>query len=223
MIFSQTTVGTNLRIARIPHGPTLTFRVANYSLVKDIAAIQKKPHSPGAEFHVSPLLVLNNFGGDQKQIKLVATVFQNLFPAINVQTMKLADARRVVLINYNSSSKSFELRHYLITVRVTGVSKSVRRIITNAAIPDLSNVSDISDYILSQANVSESEAEEEAKVELSEKFVGRNNGKNEQRAIKLVELGPRMDMNLLKIESGLCEGEVIHHSYGTLLSYLVLF
>lgn len=56
MILSRTDVGTNLRIARLPRGPTLTFRVVSYSLARDLLALQKNPHSPGAEFHTSPLV-----------------------------------------------------------------------------------------------------------------------------------------------------------------------
>lgn len=32
-------------------------------------------------------LVLNNFGGDAKHTKLMVSMFQNMFPAINVQTV----------------------------------------------------------------------------------------------------------------------------------------
>lgn len=39
-----------MRVARVPRGPTLTFRVLNYSLMKDVFLSQKKPHSPGVEF-----------------------------------------------------------------------------------------------------------------------------------------------------------------------------
>ncbi len=75
-----------MRIARVPRGPTLSFQVKTYSLAKDIAAMQKAPKSPGLEFHVAPLLVLNNFG-DSNEMKLMSTVFQNMFPPINIQTV----------------------------------------------------------------------------------------------------------------------------------------
>lgn len=75
-----------MRISRVPRGPTLSFQVKTYSLAKDIAAMQKAPKSPGLEFHVAPLLVLNNFG-DSNEMKLMSTVFQNMFPPINIQTV----------------------------------------------------------------------------------------------------------------------------------------
>jgi hypothetical protein len=40
----------NLRISRLPRGPTLTFRVLRYSLARDILAASRRPKSPGKEF-----------------------------------------------------------------------------------------------------------------------------------------------------------------------------
>lgn len=38
----------------------------------------------GQQFSHHPLLILNNFGSDGMHIKLMATMFQNMFPSINV-------------------------------------------------------------------------------------------------------------------------------------------
>lgn len=88
-----------LKMARIPRGPTLTFRVLRYALMKDVLNASKKPHSPGKEFAAEPLLILNNFsqqqqGQDaaaqpqQKHIQLVAQAFQGLFPSIKVHDVR---------------------------------------------------------------------------------------------------------------------------------------
>jgi ribosome biogenesis protein SSF1/2 len=34
-----------------------------------------------------------------------------------------------------------------------------------------------------------------------------------QRAVKLSEIGPRIEMKLMKIQEGFCEGNVIYHAY----------
>lgn len=34
-----------------------------------------------------------------------------------------------------------------------------------------------------------------------------------QRAVKLAEIGPRIEMKLMKIQEGFCEGNVIYHAY----------
>ncbi|KAJ1917731.1 rRNA-binding ribosome biosynthesis protein [Mycoemilia scoparia] len=233
MMFSQTDVGTNLRIARLPRGPTLTFRVQKYSLTKDCLALQKNPRRSGAEQKIAPLLLLNNFnppkssgvdasaGGVEAQqqhqkFKLMTAMLQNLFPAINPANMVLADARRVVLFNYNTETDSIDFRHYAITVKPIGVTKGVKKIITNQdKLPDLHKFDDVSEYVLREAFASESDVEDgpDSSVTLSQNYVGRGNRRSEQRAIKLVELGPRMDLKLIKIEAGLCEGDVLYHSY----------
>lgn len=87
LVFSRTEKGTNMRIARVPRGPTLTFKVEQYALSKDVLSLQRNPKSPGVEFLTSPLLVLNNFNQEGKQFKLMTTMFQNMFPSINVQTV----------------------------------------------------------------------------------------------------------------------------------------
>ncbi|KAF9950674.1 hypothetical protein BGZ72_007702 [Mortierella alpina] len=213
VILSRTDHGTNMRIARVPRGPTLSFQVKTYSLAKDIAAMQKAPKSPGLEFHVAPLLVLNNFG-DSNEMKLMSTVFQNMFPPINIQTMQLADARRVVLLNYNSETKHLDFRHYNVSVKPVGISKSIKRVITTD-VPDLKGFEDISDYVLRGAFASESDVEDgpDSTVTLGQDYVGRNNKRQDQRAIKLVELGPRMELKLVKIQAGMCDGEVLYHDF----------
>lgn len=32
---------------------------------------------------------------------------------------------------------------------------------------------------------------------------------------RLVEIGPRLTLKLLKVEEGICDGEVLHHAYIT--------
>ena len=76
--------GINMRIGRIPKGPTLTFHVEQYSLVNDCLKLQPRPKSPGSEFQTSPLVVLNNF---EEKDKLMATMLQNMFPPIKVTKM----------------------------------------------------------------------------------------------------------------------------------------
>jgi ribosome biogenesis protein SSF1/2 len=60
---------------------------------------------------------------------------------------------------------------------------------------------------------SESEAEDEAaKVELAEDF-GKGNRASQQSAVKLHEIGPRMTLQLVKVEEGLCGGAVMFHEF----------
>ena len=59
IILSETDIGTNMRIARHPRGPTLHFRVEDYTLTREVVASQMKPKAPSrAEFSNSPLVRL---------------------------------------------------------------------------------------------------------------------------------------------------------------------
>ncbi|KAI7908331.1 Brix domain-containing protein [Cokeromyces recurvatus] len=216
LIFSRTEKKINLRIARVPRGPTLTFRVAEYALAKDCLALQKNPKTSDIVYHKSPLLVLNNFQQSGKEFKVMTVMLQNMFPAVDIQTMQLSEARRVLLFNYNDETGMIDVRHYSIGVKATGVSKSIKRVI-NTNLPNLGDYEDISDYVLKEAIISESDVEDgpESTVTLPQDYPGRNNRKNDQRAVRLHELGPRMTLELTKVENGLCGGEVLYHRYVT--------
>ena len=250
LIFNQSDAGINMRVLRCPRGPTVTFRVNKYSLASDIMHSSRRPIAPGTEFTTPPLLVLNNFGGEERHLKLLVSVFQNMFPPLHVHSMRLSQVRRVVLLNYNADTKTIDWRHYLISVRPVGVSRSVRRVIEGSTRPssassgsvtghgsehkrhgralvNLGNATDIAEYVIrgSQAAGGEdtdtSEAESELEdmadpqnaVQLSQNYVGRGNAANAQRAVRLREIGPRMELRLVKVEEGLNGSSVLYHDY----------
>ncbi|KAI8093317.1 Brix domain-containing protein [Halteromyces radiatus] len=214
MIFSRTEKNTNLRICRVPRGPTLSFRIHEYSLAKDCLALQKNPHTNDSDYHHSPLLVLNNFKQEGKEFKVMTAMLQNMFPPLDVQTMQLNQVKRVLLYNYNEDTGMIDFRHYSIGVKATGISKSIKRVVTTH-VPNLGDFEDISDYVLKEAVISESDVEDgpESTVTLAQDYSGRNNRKNDQRAVRLHELGPRMTLQLIKVENGLCGGEVLYHRF----------
>jgi hypothetical protein len=45
---------------------------------------------PPNAFKTAPLVVLNNFAPQQKQLALAASLFQGMFPSINVHNVNLA-------------------------------------------------------------------------------------------------------------------------------------
>lgn len=211
MIMSQSETSTNLRIAKFPKGPSLYFKVQSYILAKDVLASQKSPKSPGLEFATAPLLVLNNFDVESSEGKLLCSMFQGIYPTINTTKVKLVDIRRVVLFHYDRENGLIEMRHFSINVKVTGVSKLVKRIV-RSDIPDLGAVADIGDFVLRAAAESESEVEPDSMVTLGQDYHGHANTKSSQRSIALAELGPRMSLKLVKILDGFCEGDVLYHA-----------
>ena len=250
LIFNQSDAGINMRVLRCPRGPTVTFRVNKYSLASDIMHSSRRPIAPGTEFTTPPLLVLNNFGGEERHLKLLVSVFQNMFPPLHVHSMRLSQVRRVVLLNYNADTKTIDWRHYLISVRPVGVSRSVRRVIEGSTRPssassgsvtghgsehkrhgralvNLGNATDIAEYVIrgsraaggedTDTSEAESELEDMADpqnaVQLSQNYVGRGNAANAQRAVRLREIGPRMELRLVKVEEGLNGSSVLYHDY----------
>ena len=106
-------------------------------------------------------------------------------------------------------------------------------------IPNLGKLDDVADYILDPAAAggftsgSESEVETDAEVEvlettarkvLSKEQMSAMRSSNEKvqkpgipgtekKAVKLVEIGPRMKLRLTKVEEGVCDGKVMWHEY----------
>lgn len=121
--------------------------------------------------------------------------------------------------------------------------KEVRNKDPKAAVPNLGKLEDAADYLLDPSaagytSTSETEMDTDAEVEVAESTTRKILNKRdlqrmkagdkekaekkinsapevEKRAVKLVELGPRMRLRLTKVEEGLCEGKVMWHDYIT--------
>uniref|UniRef100_A0AAY4B197 Brix domain-containing protein n=1 Tax=Denticeps clupeoides TaxID=299321 RepID=A0AAY4B197_9TELE len=214
MIFTRTDTGVNLRVARLPKGPTLHFRVLKYSLVKDVISSLKKHRMHEQQFKHHPLLVLNNFGVEGMHIKLMASMFQNMFPSIKVHKVNLNSIKRCVLLNYDPASQEVELRHYSLKVVPVGMSRGVKKLLQEKC-PNMNKFEDISELLMKGANLSESEAEQDGDhntTELPQAYSGRGNIESEQSAVRLTEIGPRMTLQLVKIVEGIGQGNVLYHS-----------
>lgn len=165
--------------------------------------------------------------------------FQTLFPPLSPKTISLSSARRVVLISYNAERGTVDFRHFLITVKPYGVSKRVRKVLEGATSKassshgflDLGSEKDVADFLLrkkgepgpssdgyeSAASSASSVAGDDVDaISLADDYVGRNNKKGQKRAVKLDEIGPRMELRLIKIAEGVPgkEGSVIYHEFG---------
>ncbi|KAG8441308.1 hypothetical protein GDO86_006877 [Hymenochirus boettgeri] len=215
LIFSKTQTNVNFKFVRLPKGPTLSFQIVQYSLIKDVVSSLKKHRMHDQQFTHPPLLVLNNFGNQGMHIKLMATMFQNMFPSINVQKVNLNTIKRCILINYNDDTQLLEFRHYSLKVVPVGMSKGMKKLLQEK-FPNMSRWEDISELLVRGANLSESEAEQDGDhniTELPQAYAGRGNMKAQQSAVRLTEIGPRMTLQLVKVEEGLSNGKVLYHSF----------
>lgn len=233
-----------LRMAKVPHGPTLQFRVNAYSLVKDVAKVLKRPKSVGVdapEFHTPPLLVLNGFGNSVADMpqhdKLVVTMFQNMFPPIQPQLTTVNSIKRVLMVNRNDDG-SIDVRHYAIDTKLVEESRNIKKLLAakqvHKKMPNLSKNMDVLELVLDPYSVGgvtlDLEVEDDAIVEINqqqqqavkatstvETETAATSSSTKKRAIKLTELGPRLNMNLVKIEEGVGEGKTLYHSLITKL------
>ncbi|CAI5968711.1 unnamed protein product [Closterium sp. NIES-65] len=216
LMLSKSDVSPYLRVARTPRGPTLTFRILDYSLAADVAKSQRRPYVPAGVFEAPPLVVMNGMGASGKgteHLKLMTIMFQNMFPPINVSTVKLSDCRRVLLLNHDPASGTIDMRHYAITARPVGVSKPLRNLVHHHALPNLSHLSDISELVTRPAAYpSDSEADEGSRVQAPQDM-GRGVRAAQQSQVKLHELGPRVTLLLVKVEEGLSNGAVMYHRF----------
>lgn len=214
MIFSKTPSSINMRLARLPKGPMLHFRVLKYTLIKDVVSSLKKHRMHEQQFTHHPLLILNNFGSDGMHVKLMATMFQHMFPSINVHKVSLNNIKRCVLLNFNPVSQEIEFRHYSLKVVPVGMSRGVKKLMQEK-FPNMSKFEDISELLMKGANLSESEAEQDGEhniTELPQVYSGRGNMASQQSAVRLTEIGPRMTLQLVKIQEGMGEGNVLYHA-----------
>ena len=187
---SQSPNGNNscsLKIARLPAGPVLHFKIRQFSLNRHIRSKQKRPiaWTPALSSN-SPVVVTHQFldttttqqqqQQQQPHLKLLQVTFQNMFPTLNVSQVQLQHCKRVVLFQRElvsssetdtadtDSSKEEEvrvtMRHYAITTRATGIAAPLRRL-ARGKIPNLTHVRDIAEYMEQHATSSYSDDDEE--------------------------------------------------------------
>ncbi|KFP30066.1 Suppressor of SWI4 1, partial [Colius striatus] len=95
------------------------------------------------QFTQPPLLVLSNLGLQLIQLKLVASMFQNMFPSINVHRVNLNNIKRCLLLNYNPDTQLLDFRHYSVKVVPVGVSRGLKKLLQEK-FPNMSRLEDIS-------------------------------------------------------------------------------
>lgn len=215
LVFSKTTKNMYLRVCRTPRGPTLVFRIDNFSLAKDVLSKLRKPVVYAGIFLLPPLLILNGFPTDSsnQQVKLITSMFSNMFPSIDVQTVKLSKVRRTVVFNYNAENDTIEFRHYAISTRPVGLSRPVKKLLVSKKLPDLSKLKSIEDFFEKDLSCTESENDEadvSRHVVLPQHVPARGNLCDEKSAVRLTELGPRMTLKLIRIQEGLMKGKALY-------------
>ncbi|EDR29300.1 hypothetical protein, conserved [Entamoeba dispar SAW760] len=187
LIYSNSASGLHLRIGKLPRGPTCLFKVEEYTLRKDIqksSGIMYPPNSP--EMTTSPLLILNGFNQGGEQLKTLRIVLQQLFPPIQASVAKIKKYRRALLFNYDKETDMVELRHYVIRVR---------------------------DSKREDIEGNNEDEEKEEKVVLPVNKMGKENIEKQKSYVKLIDIGPRLKLHLLSINSDFMKGKCLYRLY----------
>ena len=77
---------------------------------------------------ISPLASHHSDSGGQdgkpapNHLKLISTMFQNMFPSININKIAVGDIRRCLLLRYDAETDQIHLRHYSIKAVPVGES-----------------------------------------------------------------------------------------------------
>ncbi|OUC44529.1 brix domain protein [Trichinella nativa] len=222
LIFTRSESFLNMRLIRLPRGPTLMFRVLEYTLAKDVvSALRKSVHSKWQP-NFSPLLIFNGFENDNNAVKLTHTMFQTMLPSLNVDLVR--SGLIIYLLHKLGESSSFANfvvdqveQHSTIAIKVvpSGVSKQAKVFLKNR-VPDLGRHQDISDFFIKPQYLSESEQEGEVEgnvVELPQQINAPGCKNATEVAVRLIEMGPRLRLQLIKIEEGISNGPVLYNRF----------
>lgn len=215
LIITKTEKSAYLRFCKLPRGPTLTYRILDYTLKKDVVASQKRPSSAPDLYLRAPLVIMKSFNkkvaGDEEhqfdQNELQTVMWQGLFPSIDVRNLRLLRMKRCVLLRLNTDNGNIDFRHYAIRVRPVGVSRPIRRLVTRKKIPDLGKFQSIDDMFDDGGMSSGASDGEEDQLDTSRHVdTSDQDFSTSKSAIRLVELGPRMTLKLHRINEGLLGG-----------------
>jgi len=178
----------------------------------DILKTQKRPISPGITEFLNPVvLIRNGFVGsaDKPQVDLMNLTFKEMFPPIPVEEVNLDNCKRTVLIDYNTDTDIVEFRHYLIKSYVPGLQKKISRIIRKNE-TGFGGYKDISECLIDEESDRETLPVIDTRMQSNEL-----SDKQNIKKISLSEIGPRIQLQLIKIQEGLCIGNTHYHKYYT--------
>ena len=193
MFITSTEAGSYLKAMKLPKGPTVTFKLIEFTLSSDVRQSLKKRIKLQPDFRSPPFLVMKGVEGTPNLL------FRSIFPSLPLEKIKLKRCKRVVLIDLTDGVYSF--RHYMIKSRPVGMSQALKKLSRNT-IPNLNKFNSVNEWLEDPGNGSESEYEDAEINEENEKKV----------SLRLIEIGPRLSFTLHKIEEGLNCGNVLFHA-----------
>ena len=214
LILSATDKSRYVKICRAWRASVVVPCAQVHARARGVAA-RKTRGRPNA-FRAPPLVVLNNFAA--RRTDSPRSVPESV-PGHRRQEGELSTCQRAVLVDFDKESNRFMFRHYSISAAPTGANRALRKLLTTRSAPDLGNLTDVSEFFekaaagaASDASDSEGEDAVAARVDLTQDYNRVAKADTRSRVI-LQEIGPRMELELVKVEEGMCEGRVLYHAY----------
>lgn len=222
MMFTNTEKNSYLRFAKMPAGPTITFKIKDYCLSNDIYESQTRDKRPLTKnFDHIPLIIMNGFNSaDIKEeydtaLKTVSMMFQSFFPPLNLTEIQIKKCKRVVMVNLKLNDKGEPLllfRHYDLHIEKYSSKKTIANLISSTSMNrDLSQFDNIADYVLRASGFTSQSENDDPNLGQCE-IIADTNSKEEKIKVKLIEIGPRLNLQIYKIEEGFLKGNVAYHS-----------
>lgn len=194
VMVSLTSTAPYLKLIKTPHGPTITHRIEQFTLAQDVGKSQARKTLLQPDYKAPPLLVTAGITHEWTEL-----VLKSLFPGLEVGKVKLSRCHRIVLASEQDGV--LHIRHYFVRRRIAHLSRSLKKL-TRQEIPNLNSYNDVGEWMLQNMPGSDSEAEYAEAPE-----------HHTQVSIRVVEIGPRLDLRLYKVQEGICAGAVTYHSY----------
>lgn len=194
VMVSLTSTAPYLKLIKTPHGPTVTHRIEQFALAQDVSKSQARKALLQPDYKAPPLLVTVGITHEWTEL-----VLKSLFPGLAVDKVKLSRCHRVVLAC--ELDGILHIRHYFVRRRLAHISRSLKKL-TRKELPNLNSYNDVGEWMMQSLGGSDSEAEYAEAPE-----------HQNQVSIRVVELGPRLDLRLYKVQEGVCTGAVTYHSY----------
>ena len=223
MMFTNTEKQSYLRLAKMPKGPTITFKIKDYCLSSDIFTNSKTTSQIPLtkNFDHVPLIIMNGFNSVDipeeydTALKTTSLMFQSFFPPLNLTEIQMKKCKRVVLVNLNVSKDNepeLLFRHYDIDIEKHSQKKTIANLINATNInKNLAKFDNIADYVLQQSGFTSQSENDDPHLGECE-IISDKNANEEKIKVKLREIGPRLNLQLFKIEEGFLKGNVVFHS-----------
>lgn len=173
-------------------------------------------------------MILNGFGkgteAEEAEAKLplqersiMKTMFNNMFPGLDPVRSNPKNVKRCVLIDYNKKLDIVEFRHFYIKQCYTGINNKIKKIVNNNKIPDLGSCKDLADYFKGNVGfVSDSDVDNLPNSHIEVAELKGEEMKKQKVKLRLYEIGPRITLQLMKIEEGFLGGPVFYHKFNKL-------